>query len=70
MTTEQTIPVESVKCGMGLTIADPAWGPTTYVIHDVEKLHDGAEFRLTYGSERGSWTDTVSFEAGELVRAA
>lgn len=70
MTTEQTIPVESVKCGMGITVADPAWGPTTYLIHDVEALHDGEEFVITYGSDSGRWTDTVSFEAGELVAAS
>ena len=64
------IPVETVKTGMGLTIADPAWGPTTYLIHDVEPLHDGEEFRISYGSDSGRWTDTVSFEAGELVEAA
>jgi hypothetical protein len=66
----ELVPVESVKRGMGLTIADPAWGRTTYLIHDVEELHDGEEFVVTYGTDSGRWTDTVSFEAGELVEAA
>ena len=52
---------------MGITIVDPACGRTAYVIHDIKSLYEGIEFVVTYGSERGSWTDEAFFEAGDMV---
>lgn len=63
------VQIEHLKAGDTIVIADNAWGPTSYVIHDIEALYDGAEFVITYGTESGRWTDTVSFEAGEMVNA-
>ena len=63
------VQIERLKAGDTIVIADNAWGPTSYVIHDIEALYDGAEYRVTYGTESGRWTDAVSFEAGDTVNA-
>jgi len=70
MTTQTLIPVEALKPGMGITVTDTGWGKNTYLIHDIEEMYHGEEFRITFGTDNGRWTDTTSFVAGDLVEAA
>lgn len=76
----QSKPIENVKTGDTIRVVDfevPGFEGKfhasnrvhAYLVEDIEPLHHGQEFRVTYGDETG-WTDTTSFVAGELVEVA
>lgn len=64
----QYIPIERLTIGSTIMIDEGAHGLCAYVVEDIEPLHQGVEFRVTY-SNGGRWTETTSFEAGDLVNA-